>query len=98
MYNASLDFSCSLVTVPWTCVQANVWIAIFSFIGNYFWTHYFYKILGATYTFPAHRLNDVRTIDAVGIDSVALLCLARHLECCEGFDYLIALHFFFFIV
>jgi hypothetical protein len=40
-------------------VKANVWIAIFSFIGNYFWTHYFYKLLGATYTFKAHRLNDV---------------------------------------
>lgn len=40
-------------------VKANVWIAIFSFIGNYFWTHYFYKLLGAEYTFPAHRLNDV---------------------------------------
>lgn len=40
-------------------VKANVWIAIFSFIGNYFWTHYFYTLLGAAYTFPAHRLNDV---------------------------------------
>eukprot|EP00803_Ostreobium_quekettii_P001838 evm.model.scf_2928.1 EVM.evm.TU.scf_2928.1 scf_2928:3937-5187(+) len=40
-------------------VKANVWIAVFSFIGNYFWTHYFYKLLGASYTFPAHRLNDV---------------------------------------
>ena len=47
---------------PWTekyWVKANVWIAIFSFIGNYFWTHYFYSLLGASYTFPAHRLNDV---------------------------------------
>lgn len=40
-------------------VKAEVWIAIFSFIGNYFWTHYFYTVLGAEYTFPAHRLNDV---------------------------------------
>lgn len=39
--------------------KANVWIAIFSFVGNYFWTHYFYDLLGASYTFPAHRLNDV---------------------------------------
>ncbi|KAG7672170.1 hypothetical protein KSW81_005052 [Nannochloris sp. 'desiccata'] len=47
---------------PWSqkyWVKANVWIAIFSFIGNYFWTHYFYSLLGAKYTFPAHRLNDV---------------------------------------
>lgn len=40
-------------------VKANVWIAIISYVGNYFWTHYFYKLLGASYTFPAHRLNDV---------------------------------------
>ena len=40
-------------------VKANLWIAVFSFIGNYFWTHYFYQLLGASYTFPAHRLNDV---------------------------------------
>lgn len=40
--------------------KANVWIAIFSFIGNYAWTHYFYDVLGAAYTFPAHELNGVR--------------------------------------
>lgn len=45
---------------PWSqryWVKANAWIAVFSFIGNYFWTHYFYRVLGASYTFPAHRLN-----------------------------------------
>ena len=41
-------------------VKANIWIAILSFIGNYLWTHYFYTILGAAYTFPSWRLNDVR--------------------------------------
>lgn len=40
-------------------VKANIWIAIFSFIGNYFWTHYFYTVLGAEYTFPSWRLNEV---------------------------------------
>jgi cycloeucalenol cycloisomerase len=48
--------------VPWWnryTTKANVWIAIFSFIGNYFWTHYFYQILSVKYTFPAHRFNDV---------------------------------------
>ena len=40
-------------------VKANVWIAIFSFIGNYFWTHYFYELLGAQYTFPSWHLNKV---------------------------------------
>lgn len=49
---------------PWTqkyWVKANVWIAIYSFVGNYFWSHYFYKLLGAAYTFPSWRLNDVST-------------------------------------
>eukprot|EP01025_Chloroclados_australasicus_P033804 TRINITY_DN3455_c0_g1_i4.p1 TRINITY_DN3455_c0_g1~~TRINITY_DN3455_c0_g1_i4.p1 ORF type:complete len:302 (-),score=13.83 TRINITY_DN3455_c0_g1_i4:728-1633(-) len=40
-------------------VKANLWIAIYSFIGNYFWTHYFYRVLGAAYTMKAWRLNDV---------------------------------------
>ena len=39
--------------------KANVWIAIFSFVGNYWYTHYFYAVLKANYSFPAHRLNDV---------------------------------------
>ena len=40
-------------------VKANVWIAILSYVGNFYWTHYFYNLLGAKYTFDAHRLNDV---------------------------------------
>ncbi|KAF0852801.1 mitochondrial cycloeucalenol cycloisomerase [Andalucia godoyi] len=47
---------------PWHArfsVQSNAWIFVFSFIGNYFWTHYFYSLLGAKYTMDAHRLNDV---------------------------------------
>ena len=43
----------------WYILKANVWIAIFSFIGNYWYTHYFYVVLRANYTFDAHRLNDV---------------------------------------
>lgn len=39
--------------------KANVWIAIFSFIGNYWYTHYFYSVLKAQYTMPSHRLNNV---------------------------------------
>ncbi len=39
--------------------KANLYIAILSWIANYFWTHYFYTVLHATYTFKAHRLNDV---------------------------------------
>jgi len=39
--------------------KANSWIFIFSFIGNYWYTHYFYSVLQAKYTFPSWRLNDV---------------------------------------
>jgi len=39
--------------------KANIWIWILSFNANYFWTHYFYQVLGARYTFPSHRFNDV---------------------------------------
>lgn len=39
--------------------KANLYIGILSWIANYFWTHYFYVVLHATYTFTAHRLNDV---------------------------------------
>jgi cycloeucalenol cycloisomerase len=40
-------------------VKANVWNAVFGFVGNYLWTHYFYELLGAEYTFPNWRFNDV---------------------------------------
>lgn len=39
--------------------KANVWIAIFNYVGNYFWTHYFYNLLGAEYTMDTHRINNV---------------------------------------
>jgi cycloeucalenol cycloisomerase len=39
--------------------KANVWLAIYSFIGNYWYTHYFYSVLKAAYTMPSHRLNNV---------------------------------------
>lgn len=40
-------------------VKAGVWIAVFSFYGNYFWTHYFYSLLGAEYLFDSYELNNV---------------------------------------
>jgi cycloeucalenol cycloisomerase len=40
-------------------VKANAWIAVISYVGNYFWTHYFFSLLGASYTFPSWRINDV---------------------------------------
>jgi len=39
--------------------KANLWIALFSFVGNYWYTHYFYGILKAFYDFPSLRLNNV---------------------------------------
>lgn len=36
-----------------------LYLATYSFIGNYWYTHYFYSVLKAEYTMPAHRLNDV---------------------------------------
>jgi cycloeucalenol cycloisomerase len=41
------------------CFKANVWLAIYSFIGNYWYTHYFYSVLRAKFTMPAHRFNNV---------------------------------------
>ena len=39
--------------------KANIWVAIFNFVGNYFWTHYFYNLLGAKYTMETYRINNV---------------------------------------
>ncbi|XVF49655.1 hypothetical protein PTKIN_Ptkin04bG0030200 [Pterospermum kingtungense] len=39
--------------------QASLWIVIFSYVGNYFWTHYFFTVLGASYTFPSWKMNNV---------------------------------------
>lgn len=47
---------------PWRhryATKANIWLAVYSFIGNYWYTHYFYSVLKAEYTMPAHRLNNV---------------------------------------
>lgn len=40
-------------------VKCNVWIGIFNFVGNYFWTHYFFQLLGAKYLMDAHKLNGI---------------------------------------
>ncbi|CAN6336207.1 unnamed protein product [Urochloa humidicola] len=40
-------------------VKANIWIMIFSYVGNYFCTHYFFTVLGASYTFPSWKMNNV---------------------------------------
>ncbi|KAL0786676.1 hypothetical protein Bca101_002922 [Brassica carinata] len=29
------------------------------YVGNYFWTHYFFQVLGASYTFPSWKMNNV---------------------------------------
>uniref|UniRef100_A0A0E0R796 Cycloeucalenol cycloisomerase n=1 Tax=Oryza rufipogon TaxID=4529 RepID=A0A0E0R796_ORYRU len=50
---------CLGVVVPFKLYEANIWIIIFSYVGNYFWTHYFFTVLGASYTFPSWRMNNV---------------------------------------
>ena len=39
--------------------KANIYMFVLAWNANYFWTHYFYAVLRATYTFEAHRLNYV---------------------------------------
>jgi len=34
--------------------KANLWLAVYSFIGNYWYTHYFYSVLRAKYTMPGN--------------------------------------------
>ncbi|KAF7838187.1 cycloeucalenol cycloisomerase [Senna tora] len=47
-------------SMPWKDrYWASLWIAIFSYVGNYFWTHYFFTVLGASYTFPSWKMNNV---------------------------------------
>ncbi|KAI3970290.1 hypothetical protein MKX01_023937 [Papaver californicum] len=40
-------------------LKATLWILIFSHVGNYFLTHYYFTVLGASYTFPAWKMNNV---------------------------------------
>ncbi|KAK9121499.1 hypothetical protein Syun_019116 [Stephania yunnanensis] len=40
-------------------VTASLWIIIFSYVGNYFCTHYFFTVMGASYTFSSWKMNDV---------------------------------------
>ncbi|KAJ7945723.1 Cycloeucalenol cycloisomerase [Quillaja saponaria] len=51
------DKSMSLKDRYW--LKASLWIILFSYVGNYFWTHYFFTVLGASYTFPSWRMNNV---------------------------------------
>jgi len=39
--------------------KATIWLAVYTFIGNYWYTHYFYSVLKATYSMPSTRLNNV---------------------------------------
>lgn len=41
--------------------KASLWIFLFGFVGNYFWTHYFFTVLGSKYLFPVSiKLNEVK--------------------------------------
>jgi len=39
--------------------KANLWMLVFGFIGNYWYTHYFYNVLKASYTMQSWDLNGV---------------------------------------
>mmetsp|Transcript_14030 Transcript_14030/g.20964 ORF Transcript_14030/g.20964 Transcript_14030/m.20964 type:complete len:308 (-) Transcript_14030:192-1115(-) len=39
--------------------KANLWLAVYTFIGNYWYTHYFYSVLKASYSMPSTRFNNV---------------------------------------
>jgi len=51
------------VHLPWHeryATKFSLWVAVLSFVGNYFWTHYFFNILGAKYTLPVTiKLNEI---------------------------------------
>jgi len=42
--------------------KVNLYLLTYSFIGNYWYTHYFYSVLHAKYTMPSHRFNNVPII------------------------------------
>lgn len=42
--------------------KVNLYLLTYSFIGNYWYTHYFYSVLHARYTMPSHRFNNVPII------------------------------------
>lgn len=50
-------------SLPWHkryATKFSVWVAVLTFIGNYFWTHYFFNVLGASYTLPVTlKLNEI---------------------------------------
>lgn len=79
-------------------LRAQLWVAIFGFIGNYWYTHYFYSVLRARYTMPAWRLNDVPgATAALQADNhrAPLLLLTRRLRCAEPVAMYFATHFYF---
>jgi len=51
------------VYLPWHeryATKFSVWVAVLGFVGNYFWTHYFFNLLGAKYTLPVTiKLNEI---------------------------------------
>ena len=57
-FRGNMGRSLSTIGAQHAC-RAQLWIAIFGFIGNYWYTHYFYCVLRAKYTMPSWRFNDV---------------------------------------
>ncbi|MCA9669419.1 MAG: hypothetical protein KC503_27680 [Myxococcales bacterium] len=43
-------------------IKANLWLAIFGFIGNYFLSEYFFDVLGMVYAFPLRWTFDAELV------------------------------------
>lgn len=61
-----------------------MWVAIFGFIGNYFWTHYFFNLLGAAYTLPSHKLNGVSRAGMLWVCTAGLASGHVCVRLCSG--------------
>jgi cycloeucalenol cycloisomerase len=62
--------------VPWTesyFLKANIFIAIFSFWGNYFGSEYFFDMLGMVYTYPNITTNLDSALVGSGEQKVPLI-------------------------
>lgn len=57
VYPGEVDRHLPLLERHW--VKANLWIGIFNFVGNYFLTHYFFKVLGCKYTMDTYTINGI---------------------------------------
>lgn len=53
-------------------LRFNVWIAVFTWVGSYFITHYFFRVMGMAYAFPVEWTLDAEIGGEVGTSEVPL--------------------------